>query len=156
MYKYAQIQAKRRKDAQNTCKCGQILANTRRYVQIRANTSRYTHICAKTRKYMKTHPNTHRYTQISCRKDTASSYAQLQGAPFSSVRRHVPASLIMITRFPFTYQTGLSEILSIFIDFWCQFYRIYACFWALDSCIIFSVIFGQFLDPGSIAQMSQN
>ena len=50
----------------------------------------------------------------------------------------------------------LSQILSIFIDFWCQFYRIYACFWALDSCIIFSVIFGQFLDPGSIAQMSQN
>ena len=127
MYKYAQIQAKRRKDAQNTCKCGQILANTRRYVQIRANTSRYTHICAKTRKYMKTHPNTHRYTQISCdersarasaassaheakrRKDTANSHEQLQGAPFSSVRRHVPASLIIITRFPFTYQTGFER-----------------------------------------------
>ena len=40
------------------------------------------------------------------RKDTTSSHEQLQGAPFSSVRRHVPASLIIITRFPFTYQTG--------------------------------------------------
>ena len=50
----------------------------------------------------------------------------------------------------------LSQILWNFTDFWCQFNCIYACFWALDSCIIFSVIFGQFLDPGSIAQMSQN
>ena len=105
MHKYAQIQAQRRKDAQNTCKCGQIFANTRRYTQIRANTSRYTHIRANTRKYMQTRPNTHRYTDAH-RKDTANSHEQLQGAPFSSVRRHVPASLIMITRFPFTYQTG--------------------------------------------------
>ena len=110
MYKYAQIQAKRRKDAQNTCKCGQILANTRRYVQIRANTSRYTHICAKTRKYMKTHPNTHRYTQISCDersarasaassarariKETASSYEHLETATGSSVRRLMVAHKI--------------------------------------------------------------
>ena len=108
MYKYAQILAKRRKDAQNTCKCGQILANTRRYTQIRANTSRYTHIRANTRKYMQTRPNTHRYTDAH-RKDTANSHEQLQGAPFSSVRRHVPASLIIITRFPFTYQTGLKK-----------------------------------------------
>ena len=105
MHKYAQIQAQRRKDAQNTCKCGQILANTRRYTQMRANTSRYTHIRANTRKYMQTRPNTHRYTDAH-RKDTANSHEQLQGAPFSSVRRHVPASLIIITRFPFTYQTG--------------------------------------------------
>ena len=108
MHKYAQIQAQRRKDAQNTCKCGQILANTRRYTQIRANTSRYTHIRANTRKYMQTRPNTHRYTDAH-RKDTANSHEQLQGAPFSSVRRHVPASLIIITRFPFTYQTGLKD-----------------------------------------------
>ena len=108
MHKYAQIQAQRRKDAQNTCKCGQILANTRRYTQIRANTSRYTHIRANTRKYMQTRPNTHRYTDAH-RKDTANSHEQLQGAPFSSVRRHVPASLIIITRFPFTYQTGFQR-----------------------------------------------
>ena len=43
--------------------------------------------------------------------------------------------------------SDLSQILWIFIDFWCQFYRIHACFWALDSCIIFSVIFGQFMCP---------
>ena len=112
MHKYAQIQAQRRKDAQNTCKCGQILANTRRYTQIRANTSRYTHIRANTRKYMQTRPNTHRYTDAH-RKDTANSHEQLQGAPFSSVRRHVPASLIIITRFPFTYQTGSYEVFKV-------------------------------------------
>ena len=128
MHKYAQIQAQRRKDAQNTCKCGQILANTRRYTQIRANTSRYTHIRANTRRYTQARPNTYRYTQMlynrvtsaareraqraqraKRRKDTANSHEQLQGAPFSSVRRHVPASLIIITRFPFTYQTGFQK-----------------------------------------------
>ena len=131
MHKYAQIQAQRRKDAQNTCKCGQILANTRRYTQIRANTRKYEQVHAHTCKYAQIHANTSKYTQIhgytqmlhnrvtsaareraqraqraKRRKDTANSHEQLQGAPFSSVRRHVPASLIIITRFPFTYQTG--------------------------------------------------
>ena len=124
MHKYVQIQAQRRKDAQNTCKCGQILANTRRYTQIRANTSRYTHIRANTHKYMQARPNTHRYTDAH-RKDTANSHEQLQGAPFSSVRRHVPASLIIITRFPFTYQTGFQKgfkkVLFFYINFYIDF-----------------------------------
>ena len=136
MHKYAQIQAQRRKDAQNTCKCGQILANTRRYTQIRANTRKYEQVHAHTCKYAQIHANTSKYTQIhgytqmlhnrvtsaareraqraqraKRRKETANSHEQLQGAPFSSVRRHVPASLIIITRFPFTYQTGLKELL---------------------------------------------
>jgi len=50
------------------------------------------------------------------RKDTANSHEQLQGAPFRSVRRHVPASLIIITRFPFTYQTGLGWIWGHILD----------------------------------------
>ena len=59
------------------------------------------------------------------RKDTVNSHEQLQGAPFSSVRRHVPASLIIITRFPFTYQTGFQrgskKVLFFGIDFCIDF-----------------------------------
>ena len=100
--RYLQIRA-------DTCKYAQIRAGTRTYVQKRANTWKHIQIHTDTRKYRVTNAareRAQRAQRAKCRKDTASSYAQLQGAPFSSVRRHVPASLIMITRFPFTYQTG--------------------------------------------------
>ena len=105
----------------------QIRADTRKYAQIRAGTRTYVQIRANTCKHVQIHTDTqiHGYTQMlhnrvtsaareraqraqraKRRKDTANSHEQLQGAPFSSVRRHVPASLIIITRFPFTYQTG--------------------------------------------------
>ena len=134
--KYAQIRADTNTKAQRRSKyvqmrAGQIPANTRRCTQIRANTRKYEQVHAHTCKYAQIHANTSKYTQIhgytqmlhnrvtsaareraqraqraKRRKDTANSHEQLQGAPFSSVRRHVPASLIIITRFPFTYQTG--------------------------------------------------
>ena len=109
-------------------------ADIRKYAQIHANTRKYEQVHAHTCKYAQIHANTSKYTQIhgytqmlhnrvtsaareraqraqraKRRKDTANSHEQLQGAPFSSVRRHVPASLIIITRFPFTYQTGFRK-----------------------------------------------
>ena len=114
----------------DTRKYAQIHANTRKYAQIRAGTRTYVQIRANTCKHVQIHTDTqiHGYTQMfqmlhnrvtsaareraqraqraKRRKDSANSHEQLQGAPFSSVRRHVPASLIIITRFPFTYQTG--------------------------------------------------
>ena len=101
--RYSQIRA-------DTCKYAQIRAGTRTYVQKRANTGKHIQVHTDTCKYRVTNAareRAQRAQRAKCRKDTASSYAQLQGAPFSSVRRHVPASLIIITRFPFTYQTGL-------------------------------------------------
>ena len=115
-------------------------ADTRKYAQTHVNTRKYEQVHANTVntcRYMQIRPNTRRYTQMlynrvtsaareraqraqraKCRKETASSYAQLQGAPFSSVRRHVPASLIMITRFPFTYQTGYVRFFGQFMWPW--------------------------------------
>ena len=109
--KYAQTRADTNKKVQRHTKYVQMRADTRKYTQMHANTRKYDQVHAYTanpRRYMQIRPNTRRYTQMlyNRRKDTASSHEQLQGAPFSSVRRHVPASLIMITRFPFTYQTG--------------------------------------------------
>ena len=89
------------------------------------------------------------------RKDTANSHEQQQGAPFGSVRRHVPASLIIITRFPFTYQTGFQKgfkkVFFFGIDFFIDFgvdlgsyfrQKIYdfQCFSALISGYDFHVI----------------
>ena len=129
--KYAQIRADTNTKAQRRIKYVQMRADTRKYAQIHANTRKYEQVHAHTCKYAQIHANTSKYTQIhgytqmlhnrvtsaareraqraqraKRRKDTANSHEQLQGAPFSSVRRHVPASLIIITRFPFTYQTG--------------------------------------------------
>ena len=129
--KYAQIRADTSTKAQRRTKYMQMRADTRKYAQIHANTRKYEQVHAHTCKYAQIHANTSKYTQIhgytqmlhnrvtsaareraqraqraKRRKDTANSHEQLQGAPFSSVRRHVPASLIIITRFPFTYQTG--------------------------------------------------
>ena len=129
---YVQIRADTSKKAQRRTKYVQMRADTCKYAQIHANTRKYEQVHAHTCKYAQIHANTSKYTQIhgytqmlhnrvtsaareraqraqraKRRKDTTSSHEQLQGAPFSSVRRHVPASLIIITRFPFTYQTGL-------------------------------------------------
>ena len=133
--KYAQIRADTSTKAQRRTKYVQMRADTRKYAQIHANTRKYEQVHAHTCKYAQIHANTSKYTQIhgytqmlhnrvtsaareraqraqraKRRKDTANSHEQLQGAPFSSVRRHVPASLIIITRFPFTYQTGFKGI----------------------------------------------
>ena len=106
-------------------------ADTRKYAQIHANTRKYEQVHAHTCKYAQIHANTSKYTQIhgytqmlhnrvtsaareraqraqraKRRKDTTSSHEQVQRATCSSVRRHVPATLFMKTRFPFTYQTG--------------------------------------------------
>ena len=132
--KYAQIRADTSTKAQRRTKYVQMRADTRKYAQIHANTRKYEQVHAHTCKYAQIHANTSKYTQIhgytqmlhnrvtsaareraqraqraKRRKDTANSHEQLQGAPFSSVRRHVPASLIIITRFPFTYQTGFQR-----------------------------------------------
>ena len=113
----------------HSCECVQIRADTskkaQRHTKIHANSGRYSQIRADTCKYAQIRPGKRAYVQIranTCthvqvhtnfvlyrvmrRKDTTSSHEQLQGAPLSSVRRHVAASLIIITRFPFTYQTG--------------------------------------------------
>ena len=142
MYKYAQIQAKRRKDIQKSM---QIQADTRKYAQIRANTRKYDQVNAHTCKYAQIHAHTSKYTQIlffyhvtsvareraqraqraKRRKDTTSSHEQLQRAPFSSVRRHVPASLFMKNVLPvhssdsFTKRYFFATICCI--DFWTAF-----------------------------------
>ena len=126
--RYLQIRA-------DTCKYAQIRAGTRTYVQKRANTWKHIQIHTDTRKYRVTNAareRAQRAQRAKCRKDTASSYAQLQGAPFSSVRRHVPASLIMITRFPFTYQTGFQK----------GFQKV--LFFGIDFCIDFGVDLGSY------------
>ena len=101
----------------------QIRATTRRYAQIganaqidantRANTRRYAQIRVRTRKCGTMMLRSRRAHRAKRRKYTASSHEQMQKATCSSVRRHVPASLFMKTRFPFTYQTGL--LFSIFV-----------------------------------------
>ena len=133
---YVQIRADTSKKAQRRTKYVQMRADTRKYAQIHANTRKYVQVHAHTCKYAQIHANTSKYTQIhgytqmlhnrvtsaareraqraqraKRKKDTANSHEQLQGAPFSSVRRHVPASLITITRFPFTYRTGFRDYL---------------------------------------------
>ena len=130
MRRYKQKGAKTYKIRANAGRYSQIRADTRKYAQIRAGTRTYVQIRANTCKHVQIHTDTqiHGYTQMlhnrvtsaareraqraqraKRRKDTTSSHEQLQGAPFSSVRRHVPASLIIITRFPFTYQTGFER-----------------------------------------------
>ena len=109
MHKYAQIQAQRRNDAQNTCKCWQITrkyaqihANTRKYVQVHAHTCKYAQIPANTSKYTQIHTNFVFYRVTSAareraqraqrakrRKHAASSHEQVQRATCSSMRRHV-------------------------------------------------------------------
>ena len=129
----------------NTCKFRQILANTRRYVQIRPGKRAYVQIRANTCTHVQVHTNFVFYRVTSAareraqraqrakrRKDTTSSHEQLQGAPFSSVRRHVPASLIIITRFPFTYQTGFQK----------GFQK--GLFFGIDFCTDFGVDLGSY------------
>ena len=131
--KYAQIRADTSTKAQRRTKYVQMRADTRKYAQIHANTRKYEQVHAHTCKYAQIHANTSKYTQIhgytqmlhnrvtsaareraqraqraKRRKDTASSHEQLQRAT-CSVRRNVPASLFMKTRFPFTYQTGFKN-----------------------------------------------
>ena len=103
--RYSQIRA-------DTCKYAQIRPGKRAYVQIRANTCTHVQVHTNFVFYRVTsaaRERAQRAQRAKRRKDTTSSHEQLQGAPFSSVRRHVPASLIIITRFPFTYQTGFQK-----------------------------------------------
>ena len=103
--RYSQIRA-------DTCKYAQIRPGKRAYVQIRANTCTHVQVHTNFVFYRVTsaaRERAQRAQRAKRRKDTTSSHEQLQGAPFSSVRRHVPASLIIITRFPFTYQTGFGS-----------------------------------------------